>query len=399
MGSKAWRAPAIGAALGVAAMALYTLLVPPRWLAKAALLIPYDENAATRLGLPAMVQQAADPLSVLRGIVLSRSSLVRVSQATGLSVRELEERFDVQASPEDNQLLLACQHTNRALAEEVVRQAIRSLAYLARTNTVSVGSRQAKYLEEAIARRKEDLDAAQRELAQYVRDSRTVLDPSSPLANAEYVRRYRDAQMELAKVEQEIAAMRDSATRLGGPTLEVPSGIPEIEAWRAKTAQAEYDLKVARSQYGEEAPAVVRARQALEAARQSLRQEVGRYVQSVNQGVTQKVADLVAQRTVLQWQADTLRKLADATPEEAVEFSKKLQRVQELTASLAFLQEQYEQAKAKAEVERVRWSLLTPPYVEEKPVNKSYTRNGLIGLLLGGLSGLLVSNRRRVSEP
>ncbi|MCA1948822.1 MAG: hypothetical protein LDL55_11965, partial [Armatimonadetes bacterium] len=254
-------------------------------------------------------------------------------------------------------------------------------------------------LEEAIARRKEDLDAAQRELAQYVRDSRTVLDPSSPLANAEYVRRYRDAQMELAKVEQQIAAMRDSATRLGGPTLEVPSGIPEIEAWRAKTAQAEYDLKVARSQYGEEAPAVVRARQALEAARQSLRQEVGRYVQSVNQGVTQKVADLVAQRTVLQWQADTLRKLADATPEEAVEFSKKLQRVQELTASLAFLQEQYEQAKAKAEVERVRWSLLTPPYVEEKPVNKSYTRNGLIGLLLGGLAGLLVSNRRRVSEP
>jgi len=398
MGSKAWRAPAIGAALGVAAMALYTLLVPPRWLAKAALLIPYDENATTRLGLSAMVQQA-DPLSVLRGIVLSRSSLVRVSQATGLPVRELEERFDVQVSPEDNQLLLACQHTNRALAEEVVRQAIRSLAYLAKTNTVSVGSRQAKYLEEAIARRKEDLDAARRELAQYVRDSRTVLDPSSPLANAEYVRRYRDAQMELAKVEQQIAAMRDSATRLGGPTLEVPSGIPEIEAWRAKTAQAEYDLKVARSQYGEEAPAVVRARQALEAARQSLRQEVGRYVQSVNQGVTQKVADLVAQRTVLQWQADTLRKLADATPEEAVEFSKKLQRVQELTASLAFLQEQYEQAKAKAEVERVRWSLLTPPYVEEKPVNKSYTRNGLIGLLLGGLAGLLVSNRRRVSEP
>ncbi len=398
MGSKTRWAVAIGAALGVALMALYTYLVPPRWLARAALLIPYDENATTRLGLPTMIQQA-DPLSVLRGIVLSRSSLVRVSQATGLSVRELEERFDVQVSPEDNQLLLACQHTNKALAEEVVRQSIRSLAYLARTNTVSVGSRQAKYLEEAIARRKDELDSAQRELARYVRDSRTVLDPSSPLSNAEYVRRFRDAQLELAKVEQQIGAVRDSATRLGGPTLEVPSGIPEIEAWRAKTAQAEYDLKVARSQYGEEAPAVVRAKQALEAARGSLRQEVSRYVQSVNQGITQKVADLVAQRTVLQWQVETLRRLADATPEEAVEFSKRLQRVQELTASLGLLQEQYEQAKAKAEVERVRWSLLTPPYVEDKPVNKSYTRNGLIGLLLGGLAGLFVSSRRRVPEP
>ncbi|MCX7799463.1 MAG: hypothetical protein N2109_03880 [Fimbriimonadales bacterium] len=394
---RSWRWVAAGSVLGVAAMALYTFLTPPRWMARAELLIPYDESATARLALPTLAQQA-DPLSVLRGIVLSRASMVRVSEATGLTVRELRDRLDVQVSPEDNQLLLACAHTDKALAEEVVRQAIRSLAYLARANTVSVSSRQARYLEETIVRRKADLEAAQRDLAEYVRDSRTVLEPSSPLANAEYVRRYRDARLELAKVERQIEAERASASRLGSPTLETPSGIPEIEAWRAKAAQAEYDLKVARSQYGEEAPAVVRARQALDAARQSLRQEVSRYVQSVDQGITKQVADLIGQKAVLQWQVETLGKLAEATPEEAVEFSRKLQRVQELSSALGFLQEQYEQAKAKAEVERVRWSLLTPPYVEEKPVNKSYTRNGLIGLLLGGFAGLVASSRRRSAE-
>jgi xanthine dehydrogenase YagR molybdenum-binding subunit len=84
-----------------------------------------------------------------------------------------------------------------------------------------------------------------------------------------------------------------------------------------------------------------------------------------------------------------------AETQEAAEYVRLYREVQGAGEIVQTLRENFERARTEAQVDKVRWSVLDQPYLEDKPNNKNYVRNVAVGAIAGIFIGSVWAVRRR----
>jgi len=161
-----------------------------------------------------------------------------------------------------------------------------------------------------------------------------------------------------------------------------PIDIPPVRRLRPQLVDAEYQLRLLRQSLGEDAPEVDHLKKQIEIIQQELKMELSKYLSSVKQrlldptegggGGGGDMSGLLLHQVALEAEIKSLTTLATLAPGEAstlakLDFDVSLQSelVQEATLQL-------QNAKLLALRDPNKWSLLDPPRIMEKPVNKRY---------------------------
>ncbi len=371
---------------------LFTAISKPIYEARATLLLPLTERTANPFDF--IPKADANPLGVLQGVLLSETAIREIAKGAELLPGELRKKLEVEQDAPRSQLVIRARGVDSEQTLKIVRQSVQSLARLDRDLGFSLASRQAEILREALDKGKEDVRGAEDRLLAYQRKSRTAPDPEDPFGVSGYLRKLQELQLELGSVEKELQALRQSAVDRG-PNVEVPTGLPQLDVWREKLSEKEFDLRLAETKLQPSAPELVRLREEVSAAREQLEEEVRRSILAVEKNIDVEVAGLEARRVVLQWQVEEARKLAERAPGEAVEFQRLLREVNSAAEVLHKLTADYEDTRLTAEIDKIKWTLLEEPFLLEEPVNRRFIFNMALGGMLGFVLGLFTVSRRK----
>jgi uncharacterized protein involved in exopolysaccharide biosynthesis len=373
---------------GAGGAALYTYLIPPMYRATATLLLPEEEQTTALL----LAQRQASTGLVLKGVLQSHSAMKTIAEANGMKVREVKRIIDVRVFDENNQLVISADLEKRERAMALVQSSIDVLEDLRAELGFSRAAQQAIYLEETLVRKRKELREAEDALLAFQRQMRTA-----PGSAEELVKEFKRTLFLVQQADQELRVARANAKNVASKSAALPTGLPVTEKWRNQLLDAEMALRKLELTRGPDAPEVVRARRETEITRQQLQSEVSKYIQTIQEDVDAEIANLVAKKAVLEWQADYTKSLAEIAPKEAIELQSYQREVQTAAQVVNELTQQFEKARVESETGRVRWSVLDPPYIEGI-VNKSYLRNSFLGAVLGfalGLSGAWILDGRR----
>ncbi|MGV3616330.1 MAG: GumC family protein [Fimbriimonas sp.] len=394
----------LGGLIGAVVMLGITIVSKPVWRIQGTILtvIPsVDEASAGGAGgggLAAMLSpNAPDPLQVLEGVIMSRRSIDIVMKRTGSSRRDVENGLKVTRNPKAAQISVSWEDDDRKRGIAAVQGAFDALSLLNRELGFSAAAQQAKLLESSVAQREKDLAVAESALAQFQKQMKAPSIPGDPASAGEYLKQQKELELKLNGLNASIRQAR-SVAQESARNVELPSMLATSQGFREKLIGLQFELGVARTEYGPAAPQVVRLERQIEVAREALQKEVTRRVQSVAANVDPAIAQLEADRIVTDFQLQAVRKLASRAPDEAIELARLSREVATLGTLLGQLREQYERTRVAAEVDRVRWNVLEKPFVEDKPTNKRYGRSPAMGFLGGYfLTGayLLFRGRRK----
>lgn len=384
--------------VGLAAAVAFTVFSPARWQAKATLVMPMPETTPINSPLAAFVGQGASgTIDVLAGLAKSHRSLSEVAAKTNSDPFELDRIIRAEVDAAAGQLVLTAEDTDKAKATSYLKESIVSLDKLAKEVGLSVASRTRSEVGASLANRRAELKAAEERLSTYLSSALTAPDPANPGTSAEYRKAYAEAAINLERVERQLDANRTMAGQMAN-NAELPTGIPELQTLREQLIAKETELANARIHFAETSREVGTLVKQVNVLKETVRKEVTKRMQAVNEGVDARAAELEATKLVLSWQVGALKRLADAAPKEAAEAARLNREVQTLGSVVNELRMQYEKARIDADVDKVRWSVLEEPYIVEPAVNKRFARAGAFGGGLGFLIaclGVFVANGRR----
>jgi len=234
---KSWRTIAIGfGAAGVAA-AVVTFLLPRQWQARAAIIMPMEDKAVS--AFPLLGAQAT-PVEYYLGILDSYPARKSLAETAKIELKDLEEKYSLQASPVESQVRIAVKDENKELALAMVQAALDHLKVTVNTTVASMASREAEFLQQALSERERDLAIAEERLVEFTRSAKTSLSPENPLSGVSVVARQRELGIALERKEEQIKAAKSQAQRRAEPSAEIPLGIPSIEEWRQRVEALEY---------------------------------------------------------------------------------------------------------------------------------------------------------------
>lgn len=392
---KAFRWPVLAVmVLFAGAGVVYTIRKKPVYEAKTTLLLVAPDVSRSSLAQSLGVG-ATSPLSILQGVVKSRSALDYVEKKTGVPRTQLDLLIQVTTEPTENQITIGGSSPDKAEALKIVRSAIEALTVLNRDVGFTTAQKQVEFLEGAIATREKELKVAQNKLLAYQKTLSIPIDPTRPETAGLPLQQLSAAQFELGTVEKSLDVARKATAASASTLSKVPTNIPSINAWRQTLVRQEYELKNLQIQLGPDAPDVVFKRQQIENTKAALQRETKQYLQSVTSNVDPRLAELEARRLVLVDQIARLKPIAAKAPKQAIELARLYQETVGAGEALKTLREGYERARTEAQVDKVRWSVLDPPYLTDGPVNKSFVRNGAVGAIVGLFLGTVWAVRRR----
>jgi uncharacterized protein involved in exopolysaccharide biosynthesis len=373
----------IGSGLLSAAVAYGIIAArPAEYRATSSLILPASAVSSLTAALPFLSKEAS-PLSVLTGIGKSSRTFLELSQATKISTEELRNRLHWEENATTNQLTVSYVDAKKDRAVNVVNMARTILDKTSVTVSAGLGSSQADEINSVLKDRAAKLAELEEGLLTFQKELQTAPDAANPFGSGAYFARLKEVELDLAKVDKQIEVERAAAVRRGEPELERTSG-PANPTWREKLATAEFELRVAETRLGPDAPEVEALRRKLTVTRLQLQKEIQKYIASVQDGLDGKFAALESKRQVLEIQREYLTEQSKLAPPESLEFQRRVREIEGQAKIVADLQRQYELAKLDSEVYRIQYTTLQPTYIEPEPVNKDAAKPTLFSLI-GGL--------------
>ncbi len=418
---------AIGAGIGLG----YTKIVTPRWQARATIYFPtkaptllgiggLGDNAAMDGGAAAILGGVATPIKIFRGFLESERTLDEVTAGTGLSRKDVEDmrRFDEETGA--STLTVFAEDRKADLAKQVVALHVKSLTAI--NAELSIGSAQddVRVLNAKLRGERVKLTAADDRLTAFKK--RAVTAPTATTATApgglgltasgsSWAQQLKQAQVKLDGVNAVLNKQRATAERANKESPYVPSDLPPAAKYRPQLVEAEYDLALKEKTLGPDDPTVIDAKNRINLLRAKLKSEMSAYLKAVRMGVVEpgssrtmlptdtgtETANMTL-KVGLEAQIEALRQLADKSPVESDTLTRLTLEVTIQTAIVEQLSEQATIAKIQADRDPNRWTLLDPPRIDEKPVNKKFSRNGALGAIVGLIAGLWLSSRSKGSQ-
>lgn len=366
-----------GALLGVVLGLAWTYLQPPLYRAETTFLV-----ASVDASIDNASPFGPQPVQILRGIASSLELQDRVAKELQITPRYVSERLQVNADAQRNQLTLFAETKSKAESIRLLQSVERTLPGLAREVGLGPAGREVGMLEAAVAEREKLLQQAQGRLAEAQRESPAAVDPNDPATALLYARNLRDLETRAQSLEIQIREKR-RVLSAAGRDARLPSALTQDIPLRQELLNAEFEFANLSSRFTPENEEYRRAQEALNALRERYESEVTKRLAAAEQGLDVQLGQLLAERDALQVQMETWKGLAQRAPDDAIKILRLAFEVQAQEAILRELREQLEIVQVQAQVDGIRWSVLTPTTAMPEPTNKNYLLNGLVGGLLG----------------
>lgn len=377
---------------------VYTIVIPPLWRARAAILLAQPESPRT--AIPILQTQQVQPIKVLKGVLESDTAIGRLRELSGYSYRDTRDKLDVVDETQANQLIITFKDKNSSLAQRSVETCLELLEELDSQMSFNVAERQAELLKTAIDEKTKELEAAQQRLVDFQKTMRVPIKPEKPEETGTLLKTITELELNLVGVQKELSEAKAQAKK-SAQDITLPSALPASETWRQKLVDLQYALRIAEINEGDDSPNVKRLREEIVATRKQLEEEISKTLRSINSNIDKSVAELEAKRVVLTWQLAHAKELAQVAPNEAAQAQRLLYEVNVLEEVLTNIRAQYEKAMIDSQVAKIRWSVLEKPHIEERAINKRYALYPAIGVLAGILlvfSIAIIGEFRRVSS-
>ena len=405
--------------LALAAGVAYTMLAPAIWEAKATIVFPVRTQSLLgtgsfeQQGLAATLTGGPTPLKIFGGMLESERALDFVAKGVGKNRRDVKSARTVQEQGSENSITIGARDKDPETAKKIVALHIAALKQINETVSKPLISGDATVISAQLAEQKKKLAAAEQDLLvfqQHALTAPTVItmgtgkDSSVIPTSGRWADMDKQLEIQMATLDSSIRDTEERARSISGKLKDLPAALPPVEKWRSKLIEQEYDLKVKGLTLANEAPEMVKLRKSIAVTKEQLQSELTKYTQAALEGLvdptggTSKLPSYLTQRVALEAQIAAVKKLAKLAPGEAIKLSQLTRTVTTQSAIVAQLQAQYQLASLQSDRDPNNWEVLDEPRVDDKAVNKSFSKNLTLsmigGLALGALFALFGPRRK-----
>lgn len=392
------------AGLTIVAGIAYTVFAPSVWEAKATIVFPVRTPSILgagnfeQSGLAASLGGGPTPLKIFGGMIESERALGYVAEMSGLPRRSVKEMRSLQDQAMQNSITISARHTDAALAKKVVGLHLDALRKINNSVNKPLVANDAfvlkKQLEDQRARllKSENLLLAFQQTAltaPSVGTSGAGKDSTIVANTGRWNEMLRSLELQFVTLDTSIKDAQIRLNKVSSSVKDLPASLPPVEKWRGRLTELQYELKVKEITLAPEAPELVKLRQTIKVTESNLKSELGKYTTAANAGMIDP--SNLTQRAALEAQISAVKRLAKLAPAEAIKLSQLTRDVTTQGAILQQLQGQYQLADLQSDRDPNHWEILDEPRVDEKAVNKSFSKNGILSLLSGCALGTLVA--------
>lgn len=400
---RRWPLPVAGMLLGAAIGFATTYLARPVYRTRAEIVVtPSAGDSPILSGI--ISATTVTPLTTLNGLMTSRAVRQYVAEKAGIPEQDVPRQFFIQSDPITSQIVLFFDAENASKGREVLGQVIEQVRSVQLDASTTTASQRAKQLRQVLNDAQLEYRQAQDEFSALLQTVSTVKvkdGEPDPIGDQQ---RLSELQSNLKQVEEGLRlakTQRESLLREPDLPKSETSEAGEyayLEGLRQTLESAETALAALRKTQQDASPAVRDAVARRDAAKTLYENERSKALARFRKGLDEEVARLTARRDVLAWRLGAQLALVREAPGETSRVLSEVQRLDRLQGHLADLRGKFEVARIEAEVERMTWTVLTPPVTEERPINKRYARtpaaSGVLGLGIGALLALMVGGRK-----
>ena len=397
----------------------YTLFAPAVWEAKASIVFPVrtpsllGSGSFEQSGLAATLSGGPTQLKIFSNMMESDTALTYVANQVGLPKREVKDMRNFSEQTGASSIDISARSTNAAQAKAIVAAHIQALTDINKAVGKPLVSNDSDVLKGQVDKQKERLQKAEQNLLIF---QQTAVTAPSVVAGGsgkdvnivpnagKWGDMLKTLELQLVPLVSSIQDAESRMNKMSTKYKNLPASIPPVEKWRGKLTEQQFELKNKELTLAHDAPEMVKLRKAIEITEGELQTELTKYAQAANlglvdtQGGLNKLPTVLTQRVALEAQIAAVRKLAALAPAESIKLSQLTRDVTTQSAILGQLQGQYQLASLQAERDPNHWEVLDQPAVDDKPVNKSFSKNGMLsliaGLALGSLFALFAPQRK-----
>ena len=407
---------AIGVAfLAVAGGIAYTVFAPPIWEAKATIVFPVRSPGVLGTGnfdqgsLATSLAGGPTPLKVFAGMLESERALDFISDKSGVGRRKVRDMRFIQEQPTESSITISARDTDAKRAQSIVALHLDALREVNEKVSKPLDSNDAELLKAKLTVQQKvvaDCEKALLEFQQKAQTSPTVVAAASGKdlnlipASGHWSELLSQLEIQHASLDTSIRDAQSRTKHIAATQGNLPSSLPPVEKWRGKLTDLEYELKVKELTLAKEAPEVVKLRQTINLTEQQLRSELAQYSTAKSAGMVDSSS--LTQRVALEAQISAVSRLAKLAPAEAIKLSQLTRDVTTQSSILQQLQSQYELASLQADRDPNHWQVLDEPRVDDKAINKSFAKNGIMSLIggcaLGAFFAIFAPRRKQKAE-
>lgn len=403
----------------LAAGIAYTFFAKAVWEAKTTIVFPIRTPSLLGVGNFEQSSLASSfggptPLKIFSGVLDSEHALSLVANGSGLKKREVKEMRSIDEQSMENTITISARSTDPDLAKKIVALHIEALQQINTQIAKPLAGDDVDVLKSKLDEQQKKVALAENKLLDFRNHALTAptIAASGSGANSEilpstgrWASTLRQLELDYNRVDTSIRniAQRTHTIALEGGKL--PSTLAPVQKWRDKLTDMQYDLQIQQLTLAPTAPEIVKLQKEIAVTRNELRTELDKYGSAASAGMVDPIGgkdsslpELLTQRVVLDAQLQAVGRLAKLAPGEEIELLRLTREVATQSTILQTLQVQCALAQVQAERDPNRWQVLDSPEVEDKPINKSFSKNGILavvaGLALGCLSALYAPKRK-----
>ncbi len=389
----------------------YTIVTPAVWEAKATIVFPVrtpsilGTGSFEQSGLAASLTGGPTPLKIFGGMIESERAIGYVSDMADLTRRTIKDMRTIQDSPSQNSITVSARHTNKDLAKRVVSLHLDALTKINNSISKPLVSDDAVVLKAQVDAQKKALVKSENELLAFQQSAQTAPSIASSGSGREstivpnagrWSELLQSLQLQFVTLDTSIKDAQSRIRKMSTSLKDLPASLPPVEKWRGKLTELQYDLKIKELTLTSESPELVKLRKTIEVTENELHSELAKYTKSALVGMvdtadSSRIPTSLTQRVALEAQIAAVRRLAKLAPAESIRLSQLTRDVTTQGAILQQLQAQYQLADLQADRDPNKWEVLDEPRVDEKAVNKSLSKTGILSLLAGSALGTLAA--------
>lgn len=407
-------------ALAIAGGAAYTYFVTPVWEAKTTIVFPVRTPSilggvgmAEQTSIAASLVGGPTPLKIYKGYLESERTLRLVSEGVGSKKRDVMEQRKILDQTMESSLTILARDKDPEKARRVVELHLDALKAINEEISDPILNDDERVLTERLERQRGIVADYEAKLLAFQKSAKTAptvavtgsgKESTVVATPARWQEAQRQLEVELASVNGRLGAATRSVNMSARQKGAVPSHLPPIKKWRDRLVDMQYELKIKEINYAPESPEIKNLKEAIEITEKSMAKEINAYSRAISSRALDptspdaNVPSLLTAKYGTEAQLAAVKRLAAAAPSESIELARLTRDLGTQNVILQQLQAQVEMARIQALRDPNRWQVLDDPEVDDKPVNKSYSKNGamfgILGLLIGSIAGLIRDAKR-----
>ncbi len=382
-----------GLVMGTLLGLVYVVVIPPVYRAKAQLYVPsQDEASFARILLGTTT---STPYSALVGVLRSDAMAESLAKQFKRPIADVRRSWGVLARVESSQIDVVAEHTSREVAKKHVEASLDFLRSLDRRMNKSISSAKSDQLLSVRDSKNEEFEA---KLTAFV-DKWSELDvpvDGTPESLNQLDLLYVDLEGDFKSQESKVEEIRSRRT-LALQRSDLPQS-DSLESSRQRVESARQTMSALRDTYGDQHPKMVEARSMLKEAEIIYAREVAKTKAGVIRELDTSVYHAEVDRDAARAKVEAFRTMRQRATSMNAEMSEVRRELETTAKTLASVRAEYEVTRLETETENVTWAVLTPTYVEDRPINKRYARYPVAAGAIGLALGLIVSSLRRGSR-